>query len=114
MNRNIEHGFFNLLQSDVILSIAGKQYKSGKFLNFKIKEFYIELDLVINNKYKKVNIPIPFKVIYTDDVLIFSYKLEDIGSYGKDIIRMIQNSIGGGKSKLYNKELRIERVDNDD
>ena len=113
MNKNIEQGFFKLLQSDILLTIDGKEYKSGKFLNFKIKDFYIELDLVINDKYKKIDIPIPFKIEYSDNNMIFSYKLEDMGSYGNEIKKMIQNSIGGGKSKLYNKELKIKRVENE-
>lgn len=114
MVHNIEEGFFTLLQSDIILRIGDKKYKGGRFLNFKIKEFYIQLDLVINDKYRKVEIPLPFAIKYLDNRVIFSYKLEDMGSYGSEILEMIRNTIGGGKSKLYNTELIIERVNKDE
>ena len=114
MIRNIEEGFFTLVQSDIILKIGDKKYKGGRFLNFKIKEFYVQLDLVINDKYRKVEIPLPFSVKYIDNGVIFSYKLSDMGSYGPEILKMIQNNIGGGKSKLYNNELVIQRVDNEE
>lgn len=109
MTTTIEQGFFDLLQSDVILTIGDKKYKAGRFLNFKIKEFYIQLDLVVNDRYRKVDIPLPFETRPTENGIIFSYKLEDMGSYGTGILKMFQNTIGGGKSKLYNKELIIKR-----
>lgn len=114
MVRNIEKGFFKLLQSDVILLVGDKRYKGGRFLNFKIKEFYVQLDLVVKDKYRKVDIPLPFLVRDIDNGVAFSYKLEDMGSYGNEIIKMFQNTIGGGKSKLYNKELIIKRVIEDE
>ena len=114
MVHNIEEGFFTLLQSDIILKIGDKKYKGGRFLNFKIKEFYVQLDLVINDKYRKIEIPLPFSIKYIDTGVVFSYKLEDMGTYGSEILRMIQNNIGGGKSKLYNNELVIERVNNEE
>lgn len=114
MVKNIEKGFFELLQSDIIMSISGKRYKNGKFLNFKIKEFYIQMDLIVNDKVRKVDIPIPFNVEYIDSGIVFSYELNDMGSYGSEVIKMIQNTIGGGKSKLYNKKLKIERVMNNE
>jgi hypothetical protein len=110
MERDIEQGFFELLQSDVLMTIDGKKYKAGRFLNFKMKEFYVQLDLVVNDKYRKVDIPLPFAIKSVDRGIIFSYKLEDMGSYGSEILKMFQNTIGGGKSKLYNKELLIKRV----
>ncbi len=110
MERAIEKGFFELLQSDIILTIGDKKYKAGRFLNFKLKEFYIQLDLVVNDKYRKVDIPLPFDTKPTEDGIIFSYQLLDMGSYGAGIMKMFQNTIGGGKSKLYNKELVIKRV----
>lgn len=114
MIMNIEEGFCRLLQSDVILSIGEKQFKKGKFLNFKVKDFHIELDLIINGKYRQIDIPMPFGVDYADNTMILSYQIKDMGSYGDEIIRMIQNSIGGGKSKLYNKILKIGRVNNEE
>ena len=113
MEKSIEQGFFELLQSDIILTIEGKKFKAGRFLNFKIKEFYIQLDLVVNDKYRKVDIPLPFKVRSTDGGIVFSYRLEDIGSFGLGVKTKFQNTIGGGKSKLYDKELIIRRVIND-
>lgn len=113
MEHQIEQGFFELLQSDVILMIGKKKYKAGRFLNFKIKEFYIQLDLVVNDKFRKVDIPLPFDTRQIENGIVFSYKLEDMGTYGAGIIKMFQNTIGGGKSKLYNKELVIKRVINE-
>lgn len=110
MVHNIEKGFFKLLQSDVILLIGDKRYKGGRFLNFKIKEFYVQLDLVVKDKYRKIDIPLPFTVEDIDNGVVFSYRLEDMGSYGSEILKMFQNTIGGGKSKLYNKQLVIKRV----
>lgn len=106
----IENGFFKLLQADIIMTIGGRKYKIGRFLNFKIKEFYIQLDLVVNDKYKKVDIPFPFLVKCDSDVIIFSYKIADMGTYGPEILKMFQNTIGSGKSKLYDKELVIKKV----
>ena len=114
MANNIEESFFELLQSDVILTIGEKKFKRGRFLNFKMREFHIQLDLIINDKYRKVDIPFPFLIRSIDGGVAFSYKLEDIGSYGGCIKKRIQNTIGGGKSKLYNTELLIKRVINED
>ena len=114
MVHNIEKGFFDLLQSDIILLIGEKRYKGGKFINFKIKEFYVQLDLVVNDKYRNIDIPLPFKLKSIENGIVFSYKLSDMGSYGEEILRMFKNTIGGGKSKLYNKELVIKRVMDDE
>lgn len=113
MIKGIEQGFFELLQSDIIMSVDGKRYKAGKFLNFKVKEFYIQMDIVVGDKYRKVDIPIPFKVDNIERGIIFSYKLEDMGTYGSEVLKMFQNTIGGGRSKLYNRELLIKRVDDE-
>lgn len=110
MVTNIEEGFFKLLQSEIVLSIGDKKYKGGLFLNFKIKEFYVQLDLVINDKFRKIDIPLPFNVEDVEDGVSFSYKLTDMGSYGENISKMFKNTIGGGKSRLYDKELIIRRV----
>lgn len=110
MEYQIEQGFFELLQSDVILTVGDAKYKTGRFLNFKIKEFYVQLDLVVNDKFRTVDIPLPFDTRSCENGIIFSYKLVDMGSYGAEIVKMFQNTIGGGRSKLYNKELVIRRV----
>jgi hypothetical protein len=109
MTGNIEQGFFKMLQSDIVMSIDGKVYKTGKFINFKIKEFYIQMDLVINDRYRKIDIPLPFETGDIQDGIIFSYKLDDMGTYGAGINKMFKNTIGGGKSKLYDKDLVIRR-----
>ena len=113
MVKHIEESFFKLLQSDIELTICGKKYKSGKFMNFKVKEFFIQLELIVNGKDRKVIIPHPFKVYDDEDSLVFSYQLEDMGSYGNGVYVLLKNAIGGGRGKLYNKELTIKRIDDE-
>lgn len=106
----IEDGFFDLLQSDIVIEIGGVKYRAGKFLNFRIKELFIQIDIIVKGKIRNVDIPIPYTAIYEDNILILSYKFEDMGNYGADVDSMLRNAIGGGKSKLYNKLLTIRRV----
>lgn len=106
----IEDGFFELLQSEVVLSIDGKKYRTGRFLNFRIDELFIQLDLIINGKQRHVDIPLPYGCEYTENEVVLSYVLSDMGEYGEAIDAKLKLVIGGGKSKLYNKCLVIRRV----
>jgi len=109
----IEDGFFDLLQSDVMLSIEGKKYRTGRFLNFRIKEFYIQLDLVVNDKQRHVDIPMPYEARCTSDSVSLSYKFEDMGDFGLEVDRQLKEFIGGGRSKLYNNCLDIKRINDE-
>lgn len=105
----IEDGFFELLQSDVILTIDGKRYREGRFQNFRIKDFYIQIDLVVNDKLRHVDVPIPFRAEYDGEGVILSYQLTDMSDFGDEVSRLLKRVIGSGRSKLYDKCLRIDR-----
>jgi hypothetical protein len=113
MTEQIENGFFKLLQSNIVIDIGERKYREGKFLNFRIKDFYIQLDVIVKGKNRCIDIPIPYKVYDLDNGLGFSYEFKDMGNYGEDVDRMLRNSIGGGKSKLYNTTLTIKRIENE-
>jgi len=113
MVTKIEDGFFELLQSDIIMTIDGKRYRSGKFMNFRIKDIFIQIDLIVKGKPRHVDIPIPYAVRSVEGGMEMSYKFEDMGDYGDEVERLIKSAIGGGKSKLYNSCLCITRVDDE-
>ena len=114
MITKIEDGFFELLQSEVVLTIGGKRYRGGKFMNFRIKDIFIQMDLTVKGKDRHVDLPIPYEVRRMDNGIELSYKFEDMGDYGGEVERLIKKAIGGGKSKFYNNCICITRVDDDE
>ena len=114
MITRIEDGFFELLQSEVIMTIDGKKYRGGKFMNFRIKDLFIQIDLIVKGKQRHVDIPIPYEARPIDNGLELSYKFDDMSDFGDEVDRLLKSAIGGGKSKLYNKCLHITRVYDDE
>lgn len=105
----IERILIEMLQSDIELCIGKKNYRRGKLKNFKMFDLYVQLSLIMHEKERKIELPIPFFVDYMDGVAIFSYKISDMGSFGIDLNEKIQKYLGIPKSKLYNSILTIKR-----
>ena len=82
-------------------------------MNFRIKDIFIQIDLIVKGKQRHVDIPIPYEVRSIDKGIELSYKYEDMGDYGGEVERLIKRAIGGGKSKLYNNCLCITRVEDE-
>ena len=107
--KQIEHAFFKMLQYEVTMNIGEKRYRSGKLQNFKVMELYIQIELLVKGKERKVEIPLPFEITELSDSIVFSYQLADMGEYGAELNKKIKKQFGGGKSKLYNNLLTIKR-----
>lgn len=110
ISKEIEDALGDFLQCDVVMYSGTKKFRSGKIKNFKLTDLYIQIILVCSNKDKKVELPIPFKVEKTEDTIMFSYKMSDIGDFGQSLHEKIKKYIGIPRSKLYNQHLMIKRA----
>ena len=63
-------------QKNVQIRLNDKVLKTGKFILFIPKEYYLVFCIYSNGKTKYMEIPLPFKISETLADLIFDYKVE--------------------------------------
>lgn len=100
----IEDGLNSLLQRDlVIFNNPNKPLKKGKFLLYKIKEFYYVLTLQ-NEKgdLKEYEIPLPFSTSEGKNCLNFDYTLDSFAKNNTFVFYKAKVLNFKKKSKLYN------------
>lgn len=100
-----------LLQRDVKFSIGDSVIKSGKILNFRIKEPYVFFT-ILNHKNKIVEIyyPIPFAYDFShENDILFDYRISNITFGSNEIKKCLATSFkkSNNYSKLYDKILKI-------
>jgi hypothetical protein len=109
INEQIEAKILDMLQSNVVIYIGDKKYRTGKLQNFKVMDLYVQISLIVSHVERKFEFPTPFKVIKTKDELAFSYEVSELGDFGNKLDEKVKKTFGIPKSKLYNQRLRIKR-----
>jgi hypothetical protein len=107
----IEKTLKSLLLKNLKFNINNKTIRHGKFILFKQNHFFIELMLETKqNKIKKFEIPIPFKIeSYKNDNLLYcDYRLTTLADNNKDLKNMLYSLPYVKKNKFYDKILEIE------
>lgn len=63
-------------QKNIKILLNDKVLRTGKFILFAPKEYYLVFCITSNNKNKYLEIPLPFKIIENSDSILFDYKVE--------------------------------------
>lgn len=63
-------------QKNIQIYLNDKVIRTGKFILFAPKEYYLVFCVFSNGKNKYLEIPLPFKMVETATGVIFDYKLE--------------------------------------
>tara|TARA_R100000278_G_scaffold112708_1_gene90592 strand:+ start:315 stop:653 length:339 start_codon:yes stop_codon:yes gene_type:complete len=73
---NIERDLENLLLRDIVIYNDKKTFKRGKFIIYKVKEFYYVLTLKNDkNELREYELPFPFVSEFKGDHVTFDYTL---------------------------------------
>jgi hypothetical protein len=103
MIENLEKHINNFLQKEVVFFInSEKPIRSGKFLIFRFKDFYLNFILKNNSVSKTFEIPYPFKVEHGHNCLKFSYTLEDFSQKNLNLLVKAKLMTPKKRNKLYN------------
>jgi hypothetical protein len=107
-NTELEHTLTSLLQKKITLEIDGKTIKTGKFILFNQKYFFLVLILfnAAKKKQEKIDIPIPFNIIKHNNKISFDYRISSLVQNNKELLEEIQK-IKFVKNKFINKILNI-------
>ena len=101
-----------LLQKNLKLSIKNKQYRKGKLILFKQKNYHIEITIKKNeDDIKRFEIPIPFNIeIWKEDGLIyFDYRLITLANNDKVIYNELKKlESDKAKHRFYDQILEIQ------
>ena len=63
-------------QKNIQILLNEKVLRTGKFILFAPKEYYLVFCINSNNKNKYLEIPLPFKILETSAGFLFDYKVE--------------------------------------
>lgn len=63
-------------QKNIQILLNEKVLRTGKFILFAPKEYYLVFCINSNNKNKYLEIPLPFKIVETTTGFLFDYKVE--------------------------------------
>jgi hypothetical protein len=63
-------------QKNIQILLNEKVLRTGKFILFAPKEYYLVFCINSNNKNKYLEIPLPFKIVETAAGFLFDYKVE--------------------------------------
>ena len=72
----LEEKFQKHFQKNVRIHLNDKVIRTGKFILFAPKEYYLVFCIYSNGKNKFIEIPLPFKTYETSTGVIFDYKME--------------------------------------
>ena len=101
--------FTDILQKAVIISCNNKILRQGKILLVSQKDFYITLTLEIKGQMKKYEIPYPFKIEKTKDLITFDYTIDTL-CRGNAIKSNLMHTIAERYNpiKFFNNNILIE------
>tara|TARA_R110000751_G_C13456373_1_gene444808 strand:- start:123 stop:476 length:354 start_codon:yes stop_codon:yes gene_type:complete len=107
---NVETALKEFLQQKVQFVLNDKVIREGKLMLFNIKDFYISFIIFTKKRQNKTyELPVPFRVIPTNETLVFDYRLKNIHHNDfmqKLYITQIYSKVNK-KSKLYDNVLVI-------
>jgi len=105
---NIENVFNNYLLRNVQFVHNNKVLKSGKFLFFNVKEFYLNFILTNEKNEQRVwEVPYPFKIYYQPDCFVLDYKIDSFCNGIEDIILHANVLNVNKKNKFFNSFLYL-------
>lgn len=102
-----------ILQKNISLEIDKKIFKTGKFILYSQKYFFITFVISSEKKkQEKFDIPIPFSVeVHKEDNLIyFDYRLNTLAHNNKELINLLKSAVLT-KNKFIDKILTISLLD---
>ena len=70
--------FTDILQKNVTITCNNKILRQGKILLVSQKDFYITLTMLIKGVQKKYDIPYPFKIEKSKDLITFNYTVDTL------------------------------------
>ena len=108
MHKDIENKLMEFLQYNIVITRGEKPYRRGRLITFKIYDFYIKMNFSYKGKNRKIDLPLPYKLIYNEEnkELIFSYKLSDM-TMDYELVKELYDDYPE-KGKLYNSYVVIK------
>jgi hypothetical protein len=103
---NVANYIKPFLLSNIVIKTDKKILKRGKFKIFQIKQHYIRFMIEIDGNLKMYEMPYPFKVEKSEDILVFNYQLSSFLK-DKDLILQSKFLDLSQKSKIYNNLVYI-------
>ena len=101
--------FTDILQKNVTISCNNKIFRQGKVLLVSQKDFYITLTLKIKGLTKKYDIPYPFKVIKTKNLITFDYTIDTLCRDNLNKIDLVDQIVKRfNPIKFFNNNILIE------
>ena len=103
----------SILQKTISFELEKKIFKTGKFLLYSQKYFFIVFVLQTDKKkQEKIDIPIPFNIeIHKEDNLVyFDYRLSTLSHNDKETLKLLQDAVSV-KNKFINKILTINLLE---
>ena len=112
MTSHLLEGYIKqILQKNVSFNINGKTVKEGKLILYNIKDFFLSFHIVTSKNQTKIyEIPVPYRVHRTKDVIRLDYGINNIikkDAQVKLIIASLYKKIGK-KSKLFDNIVDIK------
>lgn len=109
---DVDEYFNYFLQRDIAFYLDDKIIKKGKLALITQKDYYYVFNIYIDGILRKIEYPYPFLVERIDNGLLFNYHLTSLGIGNDDLYYRYLSLNKNGNSKLYDKILKFEVVDN--
>ena len=108
MYEKLESILMDFLQYNIIIKINGKLFRKGRFIKFKMHDFFMRLDFIHKDKKRKIELPLPYKILYDKEnkSITMSYKLDDMAIEYESILKLYDDVTE--KGRLYDALLSIE------
>lgn len=111
MTEHIEKYTNDFLQKEIVFFInCEKPIRSGKFLIFRFKDFYLNFILKSGNTTKTFEIPYPFKIEKGYNCLKFSYTLDDFSQKNLNLLIKAKLLTPKKRNKLYNNTVVLSAL----
>lgn len=105
---DIEKVLNNLLLQPLVIKVNDKVIKKGKLKIFNIKQFFIKLNLEINNDIKVFEIPYPYRIHHTGNGLTFEYTLSSLcNSNNSPLYYKLKTTDKSASNKMFDNFLSI-------
>ena len=104
----IDNNLKHLFQKDVTLTLGSKQYKKGKFINYKFNGCYISFNILSTKKKEIFEIPFPYSVrSISPNCIVFDYTFEALAQHDFELSINLKSVSPVKKCKFYNTTLSI-------
>lgn len=97
--------FTEYLQQHLTFKHYNKVIKSGRLLLFHITDYHINMVLMCDNKRKVYEVPIPFSIKATDNMIEFDYRPSLLNSTKLNQFLMTSKSRKTKKSRFFDSSI---------